>query len=69
MAPVGVIGLCCQDGHGDVAAAQASAMTGVPMTVSTLGNDTLEDVAAHSSVTYRASSSSTRHATRIWPKA
>ena len=41
MAPIGVTGICTQDQHGDVAAAQASAMTGVAMTVSTLGNDTL----------------------------
>lgn len=47
MSPIGVTGICTADQHGDVAAAQASAMTGVPMTVSTLGNDTLEDVAAH----------------------
>lgn len=47
MSPIGVTGICTQDQHGDVAAAQASAMTGVPMTVSTLGNDRMEDVAAH----------------------
>jgi lactate 2-monooxygenase len=47
MSPIGVTGICTQDGHGDIAAAQASAATGVPMMVSTLGNDTLEDVAQH----------------------
>jgi len=47
MSPIGVTGICGQDQHGDIAAAQASAMTGVPMTVSTLGNDTLEEVAKH----------------------
>ena len=47
MAPIGVTGMCTQDQHGDIAAAQASAMTGVPMVVSTLGNDTLEEVAPH----------------------
>jgi lactate 2-monooxygenase len=47
MSPIGVTGICTSDQHGDVAAAKASAMTGVPMTVSTLGNDTLEDVAKH----------------------
>ncbi|MEH6676059.1 alpha-hydroxy-acid oxidizing protein [Phenylobacterium sp.] len=47
MAPIGVTGMCSQDQHGDIAAAQASAMTGVPMVVSTLGNDTLEEVAPH----------------------
>jgi lactate 2-monooxygenase len=46
MAPIGVIGLCAQDGHGDIAAARAAARTGVPMVVSTLTEDPLEDVAA-----------------------
>lgn len=46
MAPVGVIGLCTQDGHGDIAAARAAARTGVPLCVSTLTMDPLEDVAA-----------------------
>ena len=46
MAPIGVTGLCTQDGHGDIAAAHAAARTGVPLTVSTLTNDPLEDVAA-----------------------
>ncbi len=46
MAPVGVIGLCSQDGHGDIAAARAAARTGVPLCVSTLTMDPLEDVAA-----------------------
>jgi lactate 2-monooxygenase len=46
MAPIGVIGLCAQDGHGDVATAKAAARTGVPMCVSTLTEDPLEDVAA-----------------------
>ncbi len=45
MAPIGVTGMCTQDGHGDIAAAQASAMTGVPLTASTLSNDPLEEVA------------------------
>lgn len=44
MAPIGVTGICTQDGHGDLAAARASAQTGVPMCVSTLANDPLEDV-------------------------
>jgi lactate 2-monooxygenase len=47
MSPIGVTGICTPDQHGDIAAAKASAITGVPMTVSTLGNDTLEDVAKH----------------------
>jgi lactate 2-monooxygenase len=46
MAPIGVIGICAQDGHGDLASARAAAATGVPMTVSTLTADPLEDVAA-----------------------
>ena len=46
MAPVGVIGLCAQDGHGDLATARATARTGVPMVASTLTVDPLEDVAA-----------------------
>ncbi|WP_156678128.1 alpha-hydroxy-acid oxidizing protein [Sphingomonas profundi] len=46
MAPIGVTGLCTQDGHGDLAAARAAAETGVPLTVSTLTNDPLEHVAA-----------------------
>ena len=46
MAPVGVIGICTQDNHGDLAAARASATTGVPLCASTLSNDPLEDVKA-----------------------
>ncbi|WP_405534295.1 lactate 2-monooxygenase [Streptomyces sp. NBC_00075] len=46
LAPIGVIGLCAQDGHGDLAAARAAARTGVPMVASTLSVDPLEDVAA-----------------------
>lgn len=45
MAPIGVTGICTQDGHGDLAAAQASAQTGVPLMLSTLSNDPLETVA------------------------
>jgi lactate 2-monooxygenase len=47
MAPIGVIGLCAQDGHGDIAAAKASAESGVPFMVSTLANDPMETVARH----------------------
>lgn len=46
MAPIGVIGICAQDGHGDLAAARAAAATGVPMMASVFGADPLEDVAA-----------------------
>ena len=46
MVPVGVIGLCGQDGHGDLAVARAAARTGIPMVASTLTVDPMEDVAA-----------------------
>ena len=46
MAPIGVIGLCAQDGHGDLATARAAASTGVPMIASTLSVDPMERVAA-----------------------
>jgi lactate 2-monooxygenase len=45
MAPIGVIGICAQDGHGDLAAAAAAQHTGVPMVASTLSVDPLEDIA------------------------
>jgi isopentenyl diphosphate isomerase/L-lactate dehydrogenase-like FMN-dependent dehydrogenase len=45
LAPIGVLGLCAQDGHGDLATARASAQSGVPMIASTLSVDPLEDVA------------------------
>ncbi len=48
MAPVGVAGICSQDFHGDLAAARASARTGVPLVQSTLSQDPLEDIAAAS---------------------
>lgn len=46
MAPIGVLGICGQDGHGDLAGARAAARTGVPMMVSTLTEDPMEDIAA-----------------------
>jgi lactate 2-monooxygenase len=46
MAPIGVIGLCAQDGHGDLATARAAARTGVPMVASTLSVDPMEQVSA-----------------------
>jgi lactate 2-monooxygenase len=46
LAPIGVIGLCDRDGHGDLATAEAAARSGVPMVASTLSADPLEDVAA-----------------------
>lgn len=45
MAPIGVNGEITQDQRGDIAAAEASAMTGVPFCVSTLSNSPLEVVA------------------------
>jgi lactate 2-monooxygenase len=45
LAPVGVIGLCGDDGHGDLATARAAAEMGVPMVASTLMQDPMEDVA------------------------
>jgi lactate 2-monooxygenase len=47
LAPVGVIGLCSQDQHGDIATAQAAAATGVPMIASTLMQDPMEEVVKH----------------------
>jgi lactate 2-monooxygenase len=44
LSPIGVIGVCAQDGHGDIATAKAAAATGVPMIASTLMNDPLESV-------------------------
>jgi lactate 2-monooxygenase len=46
MAPIGVIGICSQDGHGDLATAKAAGKSGVPMVASTLTVDPLEAVAA-----------------------
>jgi len=46
MAPIGLNGEATQDRHGDMAAARASAMAGVPFCASTLSNDPLEDVQA-----------------------
>jgi lactate 2-monooxygenase len=45
LCPIGVIGVCAQDGQGDIATARAAASTGVPMIASTLMNAPLEDVA------------------------
>lgn len=42
MAPIGVLGICSQDGHGDLATARAAAATRVPMIASTLSVDPLE---------------------------
>ena len=45
LAPVGVVGICTPDQHGDVHAAEVAAATGVPLIGSTLMSDPLEDVA------------------------
>src|SRR6202048_3248239 len=45
--PTRVIGLCSQDFHGDIAVANASAQTEVPVVASTLTQDRMEDVAPH----------------------
>ena len=45
MAPIGVIGICAQDGHGDLATAAAAQRTGVPMIASTFSVDPMEEVA------------------------
>ncbi len=45
MTPIGVNGEMTQDRRGDIAAAEASAMTGVPFCASTLSNSPLEEVA------------------------
>jgi isopentenyl diphosphate isomerase/L-lactate dehydrogenase-like FMN-dependent dehydrogenase len=44
LAPIGVLGVCAQDGHGDLATARASAELGVPMIASTLSADPVEQV-------------------------
>ncbi len=44
MAPIGVLGICSQDGHGDLATARAAAKTGVPMVASTLSVDPIEKI-------------------------
>jgi lactate 2-monooxygenase len=45
MCPIGVIGICSLDFHGDLVTARAAARTGVPMVASTLSQDPLEEVA------------------------
>ena len=51
LAPIGLVGLCAPDFHGDVAAAQASAATGVPYTLSTFTQTRMEDVVKHAGET------------------
>jgi lactate 2-monooxygenase len=51
MCPIGLIGLCAPDFQGDVAAAGASAATGVPFTLSTFSQAPMEDVIKHAGTT------------------
>ncbi len=51
MSPIGLIGLCSPDFQGDVAAARASADTGVPFTLSTFSQTPMEDVIKHAGAT------------------
>jgi len=45
MAPIGVLGVCAPDNHGDLAAARTSTRTGVPFFAGTLSADPMERVA------------------------
>jgi lactate 2-monooxygenase len=47
MAPIGVIGLCAQDFHGDIQVAKTAALIGVPFMAGTLTLDRMEDVVPH----------------------
>ena len=47
MCPIGLVGLCAPDFQGDVAAATASAATGVPFTLSTFSQQPMETVIKH----------------------
>src|SRR5271156_6229126 len=47
LAPIGLVGLCAPDFQGDVAAATASAATGVPYTLSTFSQAPMEEVIKH----------------------
>jgi lactate 2-monooxygenase len=44
LCPIGLVGLCAPDFQGDLAAARASAATGVPFTLSTFSQTPMEDV-------------------------
>jgi lactate 2-monooxygenase len=44
MCPIGLVGLCAPDFQGDVAAARASAATGVPFTLSTFSQAPMEEI-------------------------
>jgi lactate 2-monooxygenase len=51
MCPIGLVGLCSPDFQGDVAAARASAATGVPFTLSTFSQARMEEVIKHAGTT------------------
>ena len=51
MCPIGLVGLCSPDFQGDVAAARASAATGVPFTLSTFSQAPMEEVIKHAGTT------------------
>src|SRR5580692_8909355 len=51
MCPIGLIGLCAPDFQGDVAAARASAATGVPFTLSTFAQAPMEQIKPHTGAT------------------
>ena len=51
MCPIGLVGLCSPDFQGDVAAARASAATGVPFTLSTFSQAPMEEVIKHAGAT------------------
>ncbi|MET9045747.1 MULTISPECIES: alpha-hydroxy-acid oxidizing protein [unclassified Streptomyces] len=44
LSPIGVIGICAQDFHGDKQVARAAARTGIPMTASTFSADPVEQL-------------------------
>ncbi|MFM0077055.1 alpha-hydroxy-acid oxidizing protein [Paraburkholderia sediminicola] len=45
LCPIGVLGICSQDFHGDLRTAEACVQTDIPMMVSTLTMDPMEDIA------------------------
>lgn len=51
LAPIGVIGICSADFHGDIHIAEASAQTGIPMMASTLAQDPMEEVIPYAGAT------------------
>ena len=51
MCPIGLVGLCAPDFQGELAAARASAVTGVPFTLSTFSEAPMEDVITQAGTT------------------